>query len=80
MVYHVAVRIDHIWVSDVILGYVSTTYVFAGAVAAFTGALVASAGALELLQLLLELLQLLLDLLLVFLAKFPLLESYMFSL
>ena len=58
----------------------STTYVSTGAVAAFTGALVASAGALELLQLLLELLQLLLDLLLVFLAKFPLLESYVFSL
>ena len=57
----------------------STTYVSAGAVAAFTGAFVASAGALELLQLLLELLQLLLDLLLVFLAKFPLLENYMFS-
>ena len=34
---------------------------------------------LELLQLLLELLQLLLELLLVFLAKFPLFENYMFS-
>ena len=73
------------WMSQLVMQWFQVLSSYAIAVAAtFVGVATASTRAvallLEMLQLLMELLQLLLELLLVFLAKFPLLESYVFSL